>query len=59
MHQWQAIPCGYYNLTVFIEMACGGDLNIFDAGIGSIKRCSLVGVDVALMEEVCHHWGEQ
>ena len=32
---------------------CGG-LNMLDPGSGTIWKCDLVGVGVALLEEVCH-----
>ena len=32
-----------------------GSLNMLGSGNGTIRRCSLVDVDVALWEEVCHH----
>jgi hypothetical protein len=32
---------------------CGG-LNMLIPGSGTIRRCGLVGVGVALLEEVCH-----
>jgi hypothetical protein len=32
---------------------CSG-LNMLSSGSGNIKRCELVGVGVALLEEVCH-----
>jgi hypothetical protein len=32
---------------------CGG-LNVLGPGSGTIWRCGLVGVVVALLEEVCH-----
>ena len=38
----------YYSFVVFIA------LNMLGPGSGSIRRCSLVGVIVALLEEVCH-----
>ena len=31
-----------------------GDLNMLGSGSGTIRRCGLVGVGVALLEEVCH-----
>jgi hypothetical protein len=30
---------------------------MFGPGSGAIRRCSLVGVGVALLEDV-HHWGD-
>jgi hypothetical protein len=33
--------------------ACGG-LNILGPGSGTIRRCHIDGVGVALLEEVCH-----
>jgi hypothetical protein len=30
---------------------------MLDLGSGTIRRCGLVGVGVALLEEVCHYWG--
>ena len=35
---------------------CGG-LNMLGPGSGTIRRCGLVGVGVALLEEVCHCGG--
>jgi hypothetical protein len=35
---------------------CGG-LNVLGPGRGTIWRCGLVGVGVALLEEVCHFGG--
>jgi hypothetical protein len=35
---------------------CGG-LNMLDPKSDTIRRCGLVGVGVALMEEVCHCGG--
>ena len=32
---------------------CDG-LNMLGPGSGTVRRCGLVGVDVALLEEVCH-----
>jgi hypothetical protein len=32
----------------------GGDLNILGPGSGTIKRCDIVGIGVALLEELCH-----
>ena len=32
---------------------CGG-LNMLDPGIGTIRRCNVTGVGVALLEEECH-----
>jgi hypothetical protein len=34
---------------------CCGSLNTFGPGSGTILRCGLVKVGVALWEEVCHH----
>ena len=34
-----------------------GALNILDPGNGTIRRCALVRVGVALLEEVCHCGG--
>ena len=34
-----------------------GDLYMPDTGSGTIKRCGVVGVGVALLEEVCHCGG--
>lgn len=36
-----------------------GDLNMLGPGNGTIMRCSLAGVDVALLQEVCHFTGGQ
>jgi hypothetical protein len=33
--------------------SCGG-LNVLGPGSGTVRRCGLVGVGVALLEEVCH-----
>jgi hypothetical protein len=33
--------------------SCDG-LNVLGPGSGTIKKCGLVGVDVTLLEEVCH-----
>jgi hypothetical protein len=34
---------------------CGsGGLNMLGAGSGTIRRCGLVAIGVALLEEVCH-----
>jgi hypothetical protein len=41
---------------IFIDGCCGG-LNILGPGGGAIRRCGLVGVGVALLEEVCHFGG--
>ena len=35
------------------EGRCGG-LNMLGPGSGTIRRCGLVGVGVALLKEVCH-----
>ena len=35
-------------------MYCGG-LNMVGPGSGTIRACGLVGVDVALLKEMCHH----
>jgi hypothetical protein len=35
---------------------CSG-LNMLGPGIGTIRRCGLVGVRAALLEEVCHCGG--
>jgi hypothetical protein len=40
------------------SLACDG-LNILSPGNGTSRRCDLVGVGVALLEEVCHCEGEQ
>ena len=32
---------------------CGG-LNMLGPGNGTIRRCGLIGVGVAFLEEVCH-----
>ena len=32
-------------------------LNAWSIGSGTIRRCGLVGVVVALLEEVCHYGG--
>ena len=32
-------------------------LNVWRIGSGSIGNCDLVGVGIALLEEVCHHGG--
>ena len=34
-------------------MFCGG-LNMLGPESGSVRRCDLFGVDLALLEEVCH-----
>jgi hypothetical protein len=34
-----------------------GDLNMLGPGSCTIKRCGLLGVEVALLEEVCHCGG--
>ena len=45
------------------EQACGGQgvecggLNMLGPGSGTIRRRGLVGVGVALLEEVCHFGG--
>ena len=36
----------------------GDDLDMLVPVSGTIRRCGLVGVDVALLEEVCHCRGE-
>ena len=33
-------------------------LNMLGPGSGTIRKCDLVGVGVALLEEVCHCVGE-
>ena len=38
------------------SLACDG-LNMLGPGNGTIRRCDLVGVGVALLEEVCHCGG--
>ena len=38
------------------RVECGG-LNMIDPWSGTIRRCSLDGVGVALLEEVCHCGG--
>ena len=38
------------------DIICGG-LNMLDPESGTIRSCGLVGVDVALLEEVCHCGG--
>jgi hypothetical protein len=35
---------------------CGG-LNMLDPGSGTIRRCGLFGIGVALLEDVCHCGG--
>ena len=35
-----------------------GGLNMLGPGSGTIRWCGLVGVGVALLEEVCHCGGE-
>ena len=40
-------------LAASIFTNCGG-LNMLGPGRGTIRRCGLVGVGVALLEEVCH-----
>jgi hypothetical protein len=37
---------------------CGG-LNMLGPGSGTIRRCGLVEVGVALLEDVCHCGGGQ
>ena len=37
---------------------CGG-LDVLGPGSDTIRRCGLVGVSVALLEEVCHYGGGQ
>ena len=34
-----------------------GSLNMLGPGSGTIRRCHLLGVGVAFLEEVCHCWG--
>lgn len=34
---------------------CGLNRNAWPIGSGAIRRCSLIGVGVALREEVCHY----
>jgi hypothetical protein len=34
-----------------------GSLNMLGSGIGTIERCGLVGIGVALLKEVCHYGG--
>ena len=36
-----------------VDAPCGG-LNMLGPGSGTIRKCGLVGVGVALLEEVCH-----
>ena len=36
--------------------SCGG-LNMLGPGSGIIRKCGLVGVGVALLEDVCHYGG--
>jgi hypothetical protein len=42
----------------YLGSYCGG-LNMLGSGSGTISRCGLVGVDVSLLEEVCHCGGGQ
>jgi hypothetical protein len=42
-----------YFLFIVSFYLCDG-LNKFSSGSGTIKNCGLVGVGVALLEEVCH-----
>jgi len=37
--------------------ACCGGLKMLGPGTGTVRRCGLVGVGVALLEEVCHCGG--
>ena len=39
-----------------INAVCGG-LNMLHPGSGTIRRCGLVRVGMALLKEVCHCWG--
>jgi hypothetical protein len=32
---------------------CGG-LNMLDPGSNTIRRCDLFGIDMALLEKICH-----
>ena len=43
----------YICIFTNVICVCGG-LNMFGTGSGTIWRCGLVGVGVALMGEICH-----
>ena len=45
-------------MTIAVGRTCDG-LNMLGPGSGTIRRCGLVGVGVALLEEVCHCGGGQ
>jgi hypothetical protein len=50
----------YYSPTSYMTSICAcGGLNMLGPGSGTVRRCGLIGVGVALLEEVCHCGGEQ
>jgi hypothetical protein len=48
------VPCGGFNGYSPHRLMC---LDAWPMGSGSIKRCGLVGVGVALLGELCHYGG--
>jgi hypothetical protein len=49
----EIIDMRFYFPICFLGTYCGG-LNMLGPGTGTIRRCGLVGVGVAVFEEVCH-----
>jgi hypothetical protein len=45
-------------IIIIIIINCG-DLNMLGSGSDTIRRCGLIEVGVALLEEVCHCGGGQ
>ena len=45
--------------SIFDQVPFCGSLNTHGPGSATIRRCGLVGIDVAFMEEVCHCGGGQ
>ena len=43
---------------VILYAPCGGLKENALPGSGTFRRCGFVGVGVALLEEVCHGWGQ-
>ena len=52
--QFHGQYCGGLNRNGLHKLMC---LNVWPIGSGTIRRCSLVGVGMTLLEEVCHCGG--
>jgi hypothetical protein len=44
-------------VSAYRSLSMTGGLNMLGPGSGNISRCGLVGVGVALLEEMCHCGG--